>query len=293
MVKLTDKQLDEILSALSKNKKNKKKKKRKIRKKKVVKVEDPFSPKKVNFLNRNIGGGGGYGNFVPFQQQPVITKVDVLSSDKDNKYNQQMDYFARQINMIKDDSERLREATNRVDTKTNLLAYPLKQIFDAVNNPLSNVRPMNPNFRVQEVDRNDGIGNIPRNDSLETMMGIQDQSYVEEEVEEVEEVEEEQEPTKLQFIDSDDEIPTPVQTPASSPKKVKFVREEEEEDDEPEAFFEKLQKMEENRKKRGRPKGSKNKKNTRSSGDEELVNQDFKTPEPKGKGKQKKISEFI
>jgi hypothetical protein len=50
MVKLTDKQLDEILSALSKNKKNKKRKKRKNKKTKK-KTETEFFPKKPNFLN--------------------------------------------------------------------------------------------------------------------------------------------------------------------------------------------------------------------------------------------------
>lgn len=307
MVKLTDEQLNEILSALSKNKKNKKKnkKKRKIRKKKALETDNPFFPKKPNFLNRNFGGGGGgFGNFVPFQQQqPVITKVDVLSSDKDNKNNRQMDYFDQQISMIKADNERLREATDKVDTKTNLLVYPLKQIFDVVNNPLSNIRSTNSNFRVQEVDRNDGIGIIPKNEFNATM-GIDDQSFVQEVGDEEQEVgdesltdtkrnwEEQEQKEELIFLDSDDEVATLVKTPTSSPEKMKVEDKQnwnEDDDDEPEAFFEKLQKLEEDRKKRGRPKGSKNKIKNRSSTDEE---ESVKQKKEK-KNKQKTMTDFL
>lgn len=286
MVKLTDKQLDEILSALSKNKKNKKRKKRKSKKTKK-KTETEFFPKKPNFLNRNFGGGGGGGlnNFIPYSQ-PNITKIDLQQSDKDkfeNKSKNQMDYFNQQIELIKNNNKRLEDASDKVNTKMNLLVYPLKQIYDAVNNPLSNIRPIHPDFRVEEVDRNDGIGIIPRNDSLETMIGIQDQSFIEED--------------SLKSIEMneapDDDEEQMILQPRETTPKVRFVQEEEEEveeDDDPEVFFKKL---EEDRKKRGRPKGSKNKIKTRSSGDGELVNQDFKTPEQKkGKGKQKKMDEF-
>ena len=71
---------------------------------------------------------------------------------------------------------------------------------------------------------------------------------------------------------------------------MKFVREQEEDEEEDgDKFFQDFVKeVQEDKKKRGRPKGSKNKVKTRSSGDEELVNQDFKTPETKeGKGKTK------
>jgi hypothetical protein len=92
----------------------------------------------------------------------------------------------------------------------------------------------------------------------------------------------------------EDEEPMILQ-PRTTPAKVQFLPEEEEEEDDPEVFFKKFaEKVEQDRKKRGRPKGSKNKIKTRSSGDGELVNQDFKTPEQKkGKGKQKKMDEFI
>ena len=321
MAKLTDKQLDEILSALSKSKKNKKKKKRKIKKvlgrrpsktptaSGIAKLEDPFSTKKQNFLNRNFGGGGGFGNFVPFQQQPVITKVDVLSSDNKDKPNQQMDYFNQQIELIKSNNKKLEDASDKFNMKLNVIAEPLRHIYHVVNNPLSNIRPMNL-MRVQQVDRNDGRGIIPRNDSLETLsLGVQDQSYIEDDsLDQGQEQEQEQEQEKeqekeqeqeqeqeLQFIDSDDEIPTPVPSPEKKTK-VKFVREQEEDEEEDgDKFFQDFVKeLQEDKKKRGRPKGSKNKVKTRSSGDEELVNQDFKTSEQKkGKGKQKKMNEFL
>jgi len=285
MVKLTDKQLDEILSALSKNKKNKKRKKRKSKKTKK-KTETEFFPKKPNFLNRNFGGGGGGGlnNFIPYSQ-PNITKIDLQQSDKDkfeNKSKNQMDYFNQQIELIKNNNKRLEDVNEKVNTRMNLLVYPLKQIYDAVNNPLSNIRPIHPDFRVEEVDRNDGIGIIPRNDSLETMIGIQDQSFIEEDS---------LKSIEMNEAPDDDEEPMILQ-PRTTPAKVQFMpEEEEEEEDDPEVFFKKL---EEDRKKRGRPKGSKNKVKTRSSGDGELVNQDFKTPEQKkGKGKQKKMDEFM
>jgi hypothetical protein len=195
MVKLTEKQLDEILSALSKNKKNKKRKKRKNKKTKTLGrrpsktptasgiAEDPFFPKKPNFLNRNFGGGGsGLNNFIPYSQ-PNITKIDLQQSDKDkfeNKSKNQMDYFNQQIELIKNNNKRLEDANEKVNYKVNFISYPLNEIYNVVKNPLSNIRPIHSDFRVEEVDRNDGIGIIPRNDSLETMIGIQDQSFIEE-----------------------------------------------------------------------------------------------------------------
>jgi hypothetical protein len=232
---------------------------------------------------------------IPYSQ-PNITKIDLQQSDKDkfeNKSKNQMDYFNQQIELIKNNNKRLEDANEKVNYKINYISYPLNQIY----NPLSNIRPIHPDFRVEEVDRNDGRGIIPRNDSLETMIGIQDQSFIEEDsLQQMGDADED----SLKSIEmneplDDDEEPMILQQKETTPKVQFMPEEEEEEEDDPEVYFKKLaEKVEEDRKKRGRPKGSKNKVKTRSSGDGELVNQDFKTPEQKkGKGKQKKIDEFM
>lgn len=172
--------LKDILLAITKSKnsnsdviKIKKKKKQKANKKRN---KAPREPKFTRNFG-NLGGNGGGSGALP-RQAPSITTVVTGggSTDKDNQLisiKEQQNYIKNQIDDFKRDNElKLITQQNQMSTFQNMNHLGLRLIYNKIDNPLANIKP-SPNFRSQPVDYTDKNGIFPTYDFYDDTSRVQ------------------------------------------------------------------------------------------------------------------------
>lgn len=243
--------LKDILLAITKSKnstsdviKIKKKKPRKNKNKKQQKSKRP------TFSHTGVVGGGGSSS-VP----TVVTNVipNNSTSDKDN----QMNIIKNQIEDFKRDNEmKLLTQQNQLEHFQSMNHLGMRLIYNKLENPLTNISSSS--FREpQQVNRNDGIGIIQNHNFYDNTGSGR-----------VQFLDEEPPLTETSMIDI---LPTINESlPVDQPIEIPQVKE-------PISFETALeQEVQKEEKKRGRPKGSKNKPKNPLT--QEAISQDMELP---------------
>lgn len=278
--------LKDILLAVTKSKQSGndvitiKKKKSKLKKRTKPKRMNQFDNKKATFTRYPQSGGGGGGSIFNPTPQPIITtKVDLSQSDDkkiENQNKQQQEYIKMQIEDFKKDNENKIIAVNQnLSHLSDLNRFGMSVIYNKLNtlpNPLTNIQSSN--FREPIVDKTDRFGIVPNNnfyDVATTNEGV----VVEENVE---------------------------PTPTATQEQITETQPVEETLPQQNDSFDVA--LEQEIKRRGRPKGSKNKPknpltqesiseekeyNTRNLG-QDLINQNFQTPDKFAKEQMKETT---
>jgi hypothetical protein len=274
--------LKDILLAITKSKQSgsdviKIKKKRKQYKKKPKGIAK--QPRQPKYSSPAGGGGGGGASIYNPSPAPIITNITMKgTTDEDNQKNlaeEQKSYIKNQIEDLKKDSEaKMITQQNQLADFQSMNHLGMRLIYNKLENPLSNISAKN--FREPPaVDRGDRFGIIPQSNFYDDTVRIE---FADDEA---------QSPDPV----SAESIPTTEALPVSEPFETALEQE--------------VQK--EQKKKAGRPKGSKNKPkqpltqdaiaedmalpNTRSSL-ADLINPEMATPDRYAREQMKKQEEI-
>ena len=133
-------------------------------------------PKQPKFSRTGGGGGGGSSMINTVPSAPNVTNVMTSgSSDKDNQINsmkEQQNYIKHQIDDFKRDNEmKLITQQNQLSNFQNMSHLGMRLIYDKIGNPLSNIQ--SDSFRPKPVDKTDSFGIIPNYDFYDNTSRVQ------------------------------------------------------------------------------------------------------------------------
>lgn len=267
--------LKDILLAITKSKNSNsdviKIKKRKRKGRKNPRQPKPKQPKYSGFSGGGGGGGGGNDGFIQ-RQAPNITTVVTGSGSADNKDSQfnaikdQQNYIKSQIEDFKRDNEiKMKAQQNQLAYYQDMNRLGMGVIYNKIlENPLTKIQTSS--FREPEpVDKTDRFGIIPTSDFYDSSIGSGRFEMIDEETpfqpppDQIPEQTTDQTTTELDQMQDIPDLTTETVTPDQSNLKQEIFDTPPE--DKPTPFEEALQKevQKEEKRKAGRPKGSKNK----------------------------------
>ncbi len=239
----------------------------KIKKRKRKGRKNPRQPKQPKYSG-NVGGGGGGGGMsgmIP-RQAPTVTTVVTggLPDNKESQFNvikDQQSYIKSQIEDFKRDNEiKMKAQQNQLAYYQDMNRLGMGVIYNKIlENPLTKIQTGS--FREPEpVDKTDRFGIGGSTDFYDSSIGSGRFEMIDEEIP----FQPPQDPVEEQMIDQPDQQDIPdLTTELTTPEQSNLKQEtfDNPPEDKPTPFEEALQKevQKEEKRKAGRPKGSKNK----------------------------------